>query len=37
MNIQPTTEFPAAIRRAQQAAELAASRTIIIRYWDVAC
>jgi hypothetical protein len=36
-DIQPTTEFPAAIRRNQQVAELAAWRSSIIRSWDVAC
>jgi hypothetical protein len=36
MNIQPTTEFPAAIRRAQQAAELAAWGASIARSYDVA-
>ena len=37
MNIQPTTEFPAAIRRAQQAAELVAWAASIARSWDNAC
>jgi hypothetical protein len=36
MNIQPTNEFPAAIRRNQQAAELAAWGTSIARSYDVA-
>lgn len=37
MNIQPTSEFPAAIRRNQQVAELEAWRSSIIRSWDNAC
>ena len=37
MTIQPTTEFPAAIRRNQQAAELAAWGTSIARSYDNAC
>ena len=37
MNIEPATEFPAAFRSAQQAAELAAWGTSITRSWDVAC
>jgi len=36
MNIQPTNEFPAAIRRNQQAAELAAWGASIARSYDVA-
>ena len=36
MNIQPTTEFPAAIRRNQQAAELVAWAASIARSYDVA-
>ena len=36
MNIQPTAEFPAAIRRNQQAAELVAWGTSIARSYDVA-
>lgn len=36
MNIQPTNEFPAAIRRAQQAAELAAWGASIARSYDIA-
>lgn len=37
MNIQPTSEFPAAIRRNQQVAELTAWNNAIARSWDVAC
>ena len=36
MNIQPTNEFPAAIRRNQQAAELVAWAASIARSYDVA-